>query len=240
MIKLYLLGVHILHYPAHILFQQGFLNYCNDQAKCWESDLPRGVFRVGGGLWGLSPPLDQWNLLISGGFQPPLEREKNLSHHWTNSWIRPWTWPSINPGLLEITFEILSFRAKFHISVSFRYLLSRNLFYTFKRTVSGKITLRTKMALLDWQRYPWKLCLKYDLDIKVFCLFKLFISFAVSFAKMTCAFLVYKKQRRKLQKRTLFLSQKNDGIFQIFIRLWFQGYCCKSSITIFVWRVTWI
>ena len=40
--------------------------------------LTRGVFR--GGL-----PLNQWNLLISGGFQaptvaePPLEREKNLS-----------------------------------------------------------------------------------------------------------------------------------------------------------------
>ena len=43
------------------------------------------------------PPVDQWNLLISGGFQaptgaepPPLEREKNLSPPWTNSWIRPW------------------------------------------------------------------------------------------------------------------------------------------------------
>ena len=156
----------------------------------------------GGALGVKPPPLDQWNLLISGGFQPPLEREKNLSHHWTNSWIRPWTWPSINPGLLKITFEILSFRAKFHISVSFRYLLSRNLFCTFKGTVSGKITLRTKMALLDWQRYPWKLCLKYDLDIKVFCLFKLFISFAVSLRKWLAHFLFIKAKEKIAEKNT--------------------------------------
>ena len=156
----------------------------------------------GGALGVKPPPLDQWNLLISGGFQPPLEREKNLSHHWTNFWIRPWTWPSINSGLLKITFEILSFRAKFHISVSFRYLLSRNLFCTFKGTVSGKITLRTKMALLDWQRYPWKLCLKYDLDIKVFCLFKLFISFAVSLRKWLAHFLFIKAKEKIAEKNT--------------------------------------
>ena len=45
------------------------------------SSINRAVFRVGG-LWGLSPPLDQWNLLISGGFQAPTGppwKEKKLS-----------------------------------------------------------------------------------------------------------------------------------------------------------------
>ena len=44
-----------------------------------------------------TPPLDQWNLLISGGFQAPtgaeptpLEREKKFKPPWKNSWIRPW------------------------------------------------------------------------------------------------------------------------------------------------------
>ena len=40
----------------------------------------RGVFR--GGAKGAKTPLDQWNLLISGGLRlspQPLEREKNLS-----------------------------------------------------------------------------------------------------------------------------------------------------------------
>ena len=39
----------------------------NKKCKYWS----RVVFR-GGGLWGLSSPLDQWNLLILGGFQAPL------------------------------------------------------------------------------------------------------------------------------------------------------------------------
>ena len=43
-----------------------------------------------GAIWGVTPPLDQLNLLISVGFQaptgakPPL-KEKNLSRPWTNS-----------------------------------------------------------------------------------------------------------------------------------------------------------
>ena len=54
---------------------------------------PRGVFR---GVMGSKPPLDQWNLLISAGFQaptgaePPGKIKKNLSPPWKNSWIRPW------------------------------------------------------------------------------------------------------------------------------------------------------
>ena len=166
--------------------------------------------RIQGGLWGLSPP--PWTSEIywfQGVFSPPGKRkkfkpplDKFLNTPLDLTLYKPWTWPSINPGLLQITFEILSFRAKFHISVSFRYLLSRNLFCTFKGTVSGKITLRTKMALLDWQRYPWKLCLKYDLDIKVFCLFKLFISFAVSLRKWLAHFLFIKAKEKIAEKNT--------------------------------------
>ena len=52
-----------------------------DKTKIPDLIQARGVFRGGA-----KPPLDQGNLLISGGFQaptgaepPPLEREKNLS-----------------------------------------------------------------------------------------------------------------------------------------------------------------
>ena len=52
--------------------------------------------RIQGGVIGAKPPLNQWNLLISGGFhaptgaEPPLERKKFKPPPWTNSWIRPW------------------------------------------------------------------------------------------------------------------------------------------------------
>ena len=56
----------------------------------------RGQRRIRGAAIGAKPPLNQWNLLISGGFQaptgaelPPPWKEKNLSPSWTNSWICP-------------------------------------------------------------------------------------------------------------------------------------------------------
>ena len=60
-------------------------------------------------------------------------------------------------------------------------------------------------------------------------------------AKVTCVFLVYKKQWRNSQKKILFeLKKKNDGIFHVFDQvLKFQEYRCKSKVAIFAWRVTW-
>ena len=88
------------------------------------------------------------------------------------------------------------------------------------------------MALSDLQRYPEKLCLiKYEAWFQCFCFSKLFIFIFGFSAKVTCAFLAYRKER--------VLTQKNDDIFQILIRLRFQGYRVKSGIGIFAWRVTW-
>ena len=42
--------------------------------------------RIQGRLWGLSPPLDEWNLLISGGFQTPTGAE---APHWKDKKCKP-------------------------------------------------------------------------------------------------------------------------------------------------------
>ena len=93
------------------------------------------------------------------------------------------------------------------------------------------MTLHVKMAMPDSQRYPKRRCLiKYELDMT-----RLFLcGFS---AKVICAFLAYKKQWRNYHNKTLF-EPGIDGIFHIFIRR-FQGYRCKSGITILAWRVTW-
>ena len=195
--------------------------------------------RIQGGALGVKPPplgpvksIDFRGFSAPPGkrkkFKPPLDKFLNTPLDLTL--YKPWTWPSINPGLLKITFEILSFRAKFHISVSFRYLLSRNLFCTFKGTVSGKITLRTKMALLDWQRYPWKLCLKYDLDIKVFCLFKLFISFAVSLRKWLAHFLFIKSKGENCRKEHFFWVRKTKVSSKFLSDYGFKGTVVNRAL----------
>ena len=65
--------------------------------------------------------------------------------------------------------------------------------------------------------------------ISMVCFFELFIFFCVFSAKVTCAFIVYKKQLRNSQKINTFRR----------IRLRFQGYRCKSGNATFAWRVTW-
>jgi len=68
------------------------------------------------------------------------------------------------------------------------------------------------MTLSGLQRYPSKLCLKFEIDIHVFCLFKLLFGFS---QKITWAFLAVKKQRRKYFRKKE-VEPKNDGIFHIF------------------------
>ena len=92
-----------------------------------------------------------------------------------------------------------------------------------KRFVRWKPTIHAQMAMSDLQRYPKKIFVKYEIIINFF--FLLFILHEGFSGKMTCTFLACKEQ------------WKNDVIFNIFIRLIFQGHLCKSGIAILAWRV---
>ena len=82
---------------------------------------------------------------------------------------------------------------------------------------------------------PLKLCLvKYELYFHVFISLNCYFHCGFT-AKIT--FIVRKNKWRNCQSKN-FYSQKNDGIFHIFIISRFQGYRCKSGIVI-SWRVTW-
>ena len=61
----------------------------------------------------------------------------------------------------------------------------------------------------DLPRYPWTFYLiTYELELHIFCSFKLFIFICGFAAKVTCPFLAYKKQWRNYQSSTLFESEK--------------------------------
>ena len=93
-------------------------------------------------------------------------------------------------------------------------------FFFFYQLCNSWITKVPLNALSDqiWMRYP---CFS-------FCKMFIFI----------CAFLVYKKQWRNPQEKTLFESKKRRYLPHFLIWLRFQGYSCKSGIAIFPWRVT--
>ena len=92
------------------------------------------------------------------------------------------------------------------------------------------------MAMPDLQRYPYNLCLiKYDIHVfgSLNCLF----SFAVSLRKWlghSC----FRKAAEKLELSTVRV-RKTTVSSTFLIRLWFQGYHCKSGIVIFQMRVIW-
>ena len=71
-------------------------------------------------------------------------------------------------------------------------------------------------------------------QISKVCFFKLFIFTCGFSAKVTCAFLVYKKQSRNSQKINTFLVRKTTAYSTFEIRLRFQGYLCKSGNAIFL------
>ena len=109
------------------------------------------------------------------------------------------------------------------------------IFFILKGTVRVIVSSEPscKKGIPDLQQYPWKLCL-INWIYQWFCLLKLFILIGDFSTRVTCAFLVYKKQWRNSQKFYTFLSQENDDIFHMFdqikvsrVPLWI-GYCQLS------------
>ena len=103
-----------------------------------------------------------------------------------------------------------------------------------------KVNVRGKWKGDRWLFMPRSQCPIHNGTLKGvvwFCAFKLFIFICGFSAKVICAFLAYKKQWRNYHNKTFFESRIDD-IFHIFIRR-FQGYRCKSGITILAWSVTW-
>ena len=81
--------------------------------------------------------------------------------------------------------------------------------------------------------YLWKLFLiKYDLDIHVFLSLNVYfyLRFLCESDLRNAHFLFIRSNEE---------TPNDDGIFDIFIRLRFQGYRCESGIAIFAWRVIW-
>ena len=100
------------------------------------------------------------------------------------------------------------------------------------------VTIHAKMATPDFHRYPLRLCMiKYYLDIHVFVSFNCLFSSVVSLKKWLPFLLV--RSNREMIRMKHFSSRETSLSSTFMIRLKFQGYLCKSGITIFVWRVTW-
>ena len=119
-----------------------------------------------------------------------------------------------------------SYQKRFFIALS---LYPFNFFANtpFKRTFNVNMASYFQLEL-----QPLKLCLiKYQLDIPVFFL-KLLIFICGFSTKVTCAFLGLKINEEMIKIKH-FSSQKNEGVFHIFDRFKFQGFCCKSGIEIF-------
>jgi len=100
------------------------------------------------------------------------------------------------------------------------------------------LTLQEKMAAAWFTTVPLKaLSDQVWSRYQYFCFFKLFNLICGFFAKVTWAFLVYKKQWRNSHKLTL--SESDDKSSKFLIRLRSPGYRCKSDMAIFAWRFIW-
>ena len=83
---------------------------------------------------------------------------------------------------------------------------------------------------------PWSLSDQIWIRTPCFCFWKLFVFPCGFSAKMTCAFLAYQKGWRNYQNQTLFFRVRKTTLSSKFlIRLRFQGYSCKSGVSIFAW-----
>ena len=102
------------------------------------------------------------------------------------------------------------------------------------------MTLRAKMAMSDLQRYLWKMCLKKCwLNMFFFCFFFNYLFQFVDFLQKWFAhFLLMRNNGGNFIIKQSWV-RKTAPSSSSFIRLRFQGYCCKSDIVIFVRRVTW-
>ena len=95
-------------------------------------------FKLWGVTTGAKPPLDQWNLLNSGGFQAPTGDEpspgkkKKCKPPWTNSWIRPcWVVRVLNIySILGVYTVVMSIYSAYNIYIRIIYTLINTLIPT--------------------------------------------------------------------------------------------------------------